>query len=235
LAAAWQPDTHRGSSGAWIVDGRLCVLGNHYGYAHVRRELGVDNVSVQCLILGPRRRGTQDEWGPSLFLVWSEESPDRPPEEPPELGEGLSLDGLADDMTEPDEELSLVPRGCDYVQATPGACQGKFLYVSSRDGFQWGSEMNREPAPGWYPYCANWVKISLNPDRVACYASSDGRTWVKDWDLKRGRFFAGPPRYVLLGNGRPGKESLLRNVHPEHFIPSHAGQVFFSDFLVGRD
>jgi hypothetical protein len=69
LAPGWQKDLHDGHSGVWMLDGRLCVQGAHYGFAHARRELGVDNVSAQCLIMRPAT-GCMDGSGASLFLLW---------------------------------------------------------------------------------------------------------------------------------------------------------------------
>lgn len=194
LAPAWQKGLHEGVSSAGILDGRLCVQGNTYGYAHVRRALGVDNVTVQCLVMrGPT--GGMDAWGASLFLYW--------------------------------------PNG-QYVQATPGTGQGNFLYVVSGAGQRYGSPVNKKSPAGWFPYCANWVKISLTPEWIVCYGSADGKTWSEDWQLKRDAAHAGAPQYVILGNGSPGKQPLLKNVHPQHFSPSSASMAFFSDLVVGH-
>jgi len=194
LARAWQKDLHPGTSWAGILDGRLCVQGNTYGYAHVRRELGVDDVSVQCLVMRTPSGG-MDAWGPSLFLVW--------------------------------------PNG-EYVQASPGASQGKFFYRISGSGQRYGSPVSRQPVPGWFPYSANWVRISLTPERIECSGSADGKTWPKDWEAKRDAAHAGAPQWVMLGNGSPGKEPLLKNVHPQHFSPANPSAAFFSDLALGR-
>ncbi len=69
LAPGWVRDVHEGAAGVWMLDGRLCVQGNPYGYAHVRRELNVDNLSVQCLTL-KTKTGSADIWSGSLFLLW---------------------------------------------------------------------------------------------------------------------------------------------------------------------
>ena len=69
LREGWQADLHEGNSWAGILDGRLCVQSDHYGYGHIRRELGVDNVSAQCLIMRTAT-GRSDTSGGSLFLVW---------------------------------------------------------------------------------------------------------------------------------------------------------------------
>jgi hypothetical protein len=195
LAPAWQKGLHEGTSWAGILDGRLCVQGNTYGYAHVRRGLGVDNVSVQCQVLSVPSGG-MDAWGKSLFLIW--------------------------------------PNG-QYVQASPGASQGKFFYLVSGAGNRWGAAINKQPVAGWFPYCANWVKVRLTPEMILCCGSADGKTWSQDWEVKRGAAHAGAPQWLMLGNGSPGKEPLLQNVHPQHFSPARGTAVFFSDLVVGKE
>jgi len=194
LPAGWQKDLHEGHSGAWMLDGRLCIQGAHYGYTHVRRELGVDNVSAQCLILRPGT-GCMDTSGASLFLCW--------------------------------------PNG-EYVQATPGTGEGKFVYVVSGVGHRKGSPTSRRAVPGCYPCFPNWVKIALSPDKIAFYGSSDGKQWVKDWELKRGAKHAGPPQYLLLGNGHAGEKPHLDNVMSQHFSATSSTSAFFSDLVIGR-
>ena len=194
LSPAWHRDLHEGTSWAGILDGRLCVQGNTYGYAHLRRELGVDNVSAQCLVLHAASGG-MDAWGPSLFLVW--------------------------------------PNG-QYVQASPGASQGKFFYLVSGAGNRTGSAINRQPVAGWFPYAANWVKIRLTPETILCCGSADGKTWSEDWEVRRDASHAGPPQWLMLGNGSPGKQPLLKNVHPQHFSPSNPAAWFFSDLVIGK-
>ena len=194
LSPAWHRDLHEGTSWAGILDGRLCVQGNTYGYAHLRRELGVDNVSAQCLVLHAASGG-MDAWGPSLFLVW--------------------------------------PNG-QYVQASPGASQGKFFYLVSGAGNRTGSAINRQPVAGWFPYSANWVKIRLTPETILCCGSADGKTWSEDWEVRRDASHAGPPQWLMLGNGSPGKQPLLKNVHPQHFSPSNPAAWFFSDLVIGK-
>ena len=195
LGPAWQKDLHEGVSWAGMLDGRLCVQGNAYGYAHVRRALGVDHVSVQCQVLRTPNGGS-DPWGPGLFLVW--------------------------------------PNG-QYVQASPGASLGKFFYVASGAGSHAGAAISKESVAGWYPYCANGVKIRLTPREIVFYGSADGKSWSCDWAVKRGASHAGPPQWVLLGNGSPGKEPLLNNVHPQHFTPTSGSATFFADLIVGRE
>jgi len=196
LDPAWEVDTHEGASGVGFVDGRLYVQGHHYGYAHVRRQLGVDNVSVQCLVM---RKGTgcSDFWAGGLSLWW-------------ENG--------------------------DYVRITPGWRKGKFIYEATGRGRVDGSEISKAPAPRWFPYFANWVKVRLTPETVECYGSSDGKTWTKDLEVKRGKVFAGPPAHVLLGHGGSGKEPYLKNVAAQHFRADHGNAVtFFSDLVIGKD
>ena len=194
LPAAWQKDLHEGHSGAWMLDGRLCIQGAHYGYAHVRRELGVDNLSAQCLILRPGT-GCMDTSGASLFLCW--------------------------------------PNG-EYVQATPGTGEGKFVYVASGVGQRKGSPVSRRAVAGCYPCFPNWVKIALSAGKIAFYGSSDGKQWAKDWEMRRDAKHAGPPQCLLLGNGHPGEKPHLDNVISQHFTPANPTSSFFSDLIIGR-
>lgn len=193
MSAQWTKEMPEGSAGAEIVDGRLCLWAPTYGYAHVRRELGKDNVSVQCLIM---RAGTgmNDLWCGSLFLYW--------------------------------------PNG-EYAQATPGTGNGKFTYCLTGAGTKYVREINKRTVPFWYPYYANWVKIVLKPETIDFYGSSDGKTWVKDWEAKRGEKHKGAPQYIILGSGGPGKEPLLKNVQ-KSFEPK-AIATFYSDLVVGQE
>jgi hypothetical protein len=193
LATFWQSDLHEGRSSVGIWDGRLYVQGAHYGYAHVRREFGRDNVAVQCLILRADT-GCADAWGGSLVLGWA---------------------------------------NGEFVQATPGTCEGRFLYVVSGVGTYRGQAIGRNVVPGWYPYYPNWVKISLQPEVLAFYSSADGRNWVKDQEVKRGEKHAGAPQYLLLGNGGPGERPHFDNVLSQHFDPQSPSCTFFSDLRVG--
>ncbi len=196
LSSSWLKDLHEGNASVSMIDGRLCVQGDHYGYAHIRKVINQDNISVQCLILRAPSGG-QDTSGGSLFLVW--------------------------------------PNG-EFVQATPGVNEKKFLYTGSSIGLRRGSPISTESIFGWYPFMANWVKISLNPETIRFYSSSDGKEWKLDAEVKRGEKYAGPPEFVLLGNGHKGEKPHLDNVHPAHFNPQSRSPVtFFSDFFVGRE
>ena len=69
LDAGWTVDLHEGSSSVGFVDGRCYVQANHYGYGHIRRKLGVDNVSVQCMVLG-KGVGGVDAYCGGMGLWW---------------------------------------------------------------------------------------------------------------------------------------------------------------------
>jgi len=195
LDAAWKTEMHEGTAGAYFLEGRLCLQSAHYGYGHVRRKLGVDNVSVQCLILR-RPSGGMDESGGSLFLHWANGS---------------------------------------YLQATPGVGRGSFLYSVSGRTYT-GSAVSRRSVPGWYPYCANWVKIVLGPETIEFHGSADGKAWKKDFSIQRDKLLAGPPDWLVLGNGQRGDKPLLMNVISQHFRPTGGNPVtFYSDLIVGKD
>jgi len=70
LDAAWVPTLHEGNAGVYMLEGRLCIQGAMYGYAHVRRELPADAASVQCMIVRAPSGGNDDSGG-SLFLWWA--------------------------------------------------------------------------------------------------------------------------------------------------------------------
>ena len=71
LAPVWEKALHGGPlPSASIVDGRLLIQANGYGHGHVRRKFGIDNVSVQCMIMRGSRGG-MDQFSPSLFLWWA--------------------------------------------------------------------------------------------------------------------------------------------------------------------
>jgi hypothetical protein len=70
LAPVWEKALHEGPyASVLMVDGRLMIQADGYGYGHVRREFGIDNVSVQCLIMRGGKGG-MDQFSPSLFLWW---------------------------------------------------------------------------------------------------------------------------------------------------------------------
>ena len=195
LCSTWQKDLHEGNAAAGAFEGRLYVQGASYGYSHVRREFGEDNVSVQCMI-ARAPSGTNDEWGGSLFLIW--------------------------------------PNG-EFVQATPGTSQGKFLYMVSGRRRAWGQPIGREEIPGLYPNLPNWVKVTLRADRIDCFSSRDGNTWIKDVELPRDDKLAGAPQFLFLGNGGRGEAPHLDNVMSQHFNPNNPVTTFFDDLVVGRE
>lgn len=195
LSPVWQRDLHEGHASVGILDGRLYIQGAHYGYAHLRREFGLDNVSVQCLI-ARAGSGCSDPWGASVILTW---------------------------------------RNGEYVQATPGTSDGKFLYLVSRAGTFKGQAVSTHPVPGWYPNYLNWVKVVLKPDVFEFHSSADGKTWVKDQVVKRDPRHAGPPQWLLLGNGGPGDRPHFDNALSQHFNPEWPECTLFADLVVGRE
>lgn len=198
LPSTWTRDLHEGNSGVYLLDGRLCIQGANYGFTHVRRQLGIDNVTVQCLIMRPPT-GTSDTAGASLFLYWENGA---------------------------------------YLQATPGVNREKFMYTASGRGRWYGSSINAESPPGWFPFMANWVRIALTPDGIVFSGSADGTTWREDRRIDRRAAFTGAPAWVMLGNGQPGEQPYLNNVVAQHFHPSGTRAhpaMFFGDLVVGRE
>lgn len=122
-----------------------------------------------------------------------------------------------------------------YVQALPGVNTQKFMYIVSGKGPLRGSPINTKMLPEWYGFYHNWVKISLQPDKIIFYSSSDGETWNKDAEMKREEPFKGAPQYVALGNGQRGENTMLQNV-TQHFTAEGRQPVtFFGDFVMGKD
>ncbi len=197
LSPGWKAGLHEGNAGVYLMDGRLCVQGAHYGYAHVRRKMGIDNITVQCQILR-KPTGSMDSSAGSLFLYWKNRS---------------------------------------YLQALPGVNRGQFLYTVSGKGRHSGSAISKGPLPGWYPFSTNWVRIELQADSIIFSGSNDGKTWKQDWKVNRPEKFRGPPEFLILGNGHPGKEPFLSNVISKHFR-AHGHypnpMTFFDDLIVGK-
>jgi len=197
LSPGWKAGLHEGNAGVYLMDGRLCVQGAHYGYAHVRRKMGIDNITVQCQILR-KPTGSMDSSAGSLFLYW---------------------------------------KNGHYLQALPGVNRGQFLYTVSGKGRHSGSPISKGPLPGWYPFSTNWVRIELQADSIIFSGSNDGKTWKQDWKVNRPEKFRGPPEFLILGNGHPGKEPFLSNVISKHFR-AHGHypnpMTFFDDLIVGK-
>jgi hypothetical protein len=147
LGKAWVKDGHTGASGAAIVDGRLCVWGNHYGFSHVRRELRQDNVSVQCLILRPGTGGG-DEWGGSLFLHWPN---GEYAQATPGTGDGKFLYVLSGGgrRTGPEVNRESVagwyPYGANWVKIALTPAQ--IIFSSSSDGKTWSKDWEAARGP----------------------------------------------------------------------------------------
>jgi hypothetical protein len=123
------------------------------------------------------------------------------------------------------------------VRAIPGYNRRSFYYEVKGVRPAHGGSINQEPAPCWYPYAANGVKIQLMPNTVRFFVSTDGKTWQQDHEIKRTAAMAGAPAWAILGNGgSQGPEPLFKNVVSQHFTPERANRVTaFTDFVVGRE
>jgi len=69
LDPAWTVDIHEGNASTGFLDGRFFTQYSHYGYAHIRRKLARDNVSVQCMVMGSPT-GCSDTHCAGLGLWW---------------------------------------------------------------------------------------------------------------------------------------------------------------------
>ena len=123
-----------------------------------------------------------------------------------------------------------------FVRAIPGYNKGRFYYEIKGMRSAYGAKTDPDPAPRWYPYSPNGVKIQLAPKAVRFFVSTDGKTWKLDREVDRPAALAGAPAWALLGNGGSrGKEPMFKNVISRHFRPERANRVtFFADFVVGR-
>jgi len=197
LSPAWTVDLHEGNSATGLVDGLFYVQTSHYGYGHVRRQLGVDNVSVQCMIMG-RPTGQADGHCAGLGLWWENGS---------------------------------------FARAIPGYNKRKFYYEVTKTRPTYGQDIETAAAPRWYPFSANWVKITLAPAVIRFSVSTDGKAWQLDHEVKRTTPLAGAPAWAILGNGGVrGKEPFFKNMVLQHFRPERGDRImFFSDFVVGHD
>jgi len=131
--------------------------------------------------------------------------------------------------------LALYWSNGEYLKAIPGTGQGRFIFsLSGR--IHTGSQTGKASIPGWYPYRANWVKISLNPEQVRFFSSADGEKWTMEKEFERGDKYTGAPEYIILGSGTTGNAPCLSNLQAEkHFNPNNPSTTFFSDLLVGRE
>jgi len=78
----------------------------------------------------------------------------------------------------------------------------------------------------------NWLKIRLAPETIEFFASTDGKAWESVHRVSREDCgYHGPPRYVLLGHGAPGRNGLFMN---DEYNEHYNCYSFFDDFLVGE-
>ena len=80
----------------------------------------------------------------------------------------------------------------------------------------------------------NWVKITLRPERIDFYCTTDGASWVPYGTLPRAGL-EGAPEWLMLGQGLPGEQPFLAN---DGQCPDRHGEwaamLWFDDLIVGR-
>lgn len=121
-----------------------------------------------------------------------------------------------------------------FIQVGPGTRQGKF-FCSESGRIKYGKKINKKSLPGWYPYLANWVKLKLTPEKIIFYSSIDGKNWEENQVIKRTGKYAGAPDFLMLGNGKTGKNPYLSNVLSKHFNPDRPSTTFYSDLVVQKN
>ena len=188
LSPVWKKDVHEGKAGVWMLNGQMCIRGNWLGYAQVRRELGLDNVSAQCQMMGTPG---------GLYLLWPNGSYVR-------AGVSMMYEG--------------------------NVWKGKFTFAMT--GIK--DYVGGMTTPRWDSFGPNWVKMTLKPDMVEFYSSSDGKAWTKEWEQKRNDKFAGAPQYLILGYGPPGDKPQPGNM-PKSFEPDQVAPTYYSDLIVGKE
>jgi hypothetical protein len=69
LGAPWTVELQKGSGSTGFVNNMCYLQKSLYGYSHIRRKIGIDNVSVQCTIL--KKEGGNDLYASGLALWWN--------------------------------------------------------------------------------------------------------------------------------------------------------------------
>lgn len=183
LADGWEKSLHEGNSGVWFIDGKLCIQGAHYGFASTRKKLGVDNVSVQVLVMR-RSTGAADLSAGSLFLYWA--NGEYVQAVPGMSGEGRFIyqpsghRQITGSLVNKESPFGWYPFTANWVKIklTPD----KIEFYASSDGKQWikDGDMARgdkfKGAPeyvilgnghrGENPYMANVMPQNFNPEGV---------------------------------------------------------------------
>jgi hypothetical protein len=128
--------------------------------------------------------------------------------------------------------ILLWPNGAS-LQAKPWA--GRCDYRPSIGRMHRAGDMPPQRVPGWSPFTARWIRITLRPDTFVFHRSVDGQTWTADGEMKRDAVFSGAPRYVMLGVGQPGENPHLANTAPGFSVTGTTLQTFYADMFVGRN
>jgi hypothetical protein len=96
-----------------------------------------------------------------------------------------------------------------YVFAGPNLGLKKFSYsfyaTDKQKSSKTGSPVSLDNLANMHQY--NWVKIALAPETITFFSSSDGKTWAKDFEMKRPPELKGPPPVLRLGKNPDGVEA----------------------------
>lgn len=121
--------------------------------------------------------------------------------------------------------------------ATVGNEQGgKYRYWLNHAGGgnrqQWYGSMNI--LSGKYRH--GWVKLTLTPDKILCFGSPDGKTWVQDVEIERVGDLKMPPVLLILGKGQAGIIPDLQNDEKKSKTEGcGCEEVSFADLVVAKE
>ncbi|MCM8769318.1 MAG: LamG domain-containing protein [Candidatus Omnitrophica bacterium] len=123
--------------------------------------------------------------------------------------------------------LALVWENGGYVFSGVVHQRKQFVYAAkagTKKTVQWGPEMSLNN-PGKM-HQVNWLKITIQPEKILFTSSSDGKNWNQVWEMNRPEELKKAPAILRLGKSPTGEET-SHNVRPS--------TVFFDDLLIGQE